>query len=131
MNDSRTPKLDYIILCDSVSSSPEGKKTLYGLFDTINSKVFPCVHSNFFIVIRFMNGMGTHEVVVQIVDPKDNIIFKAPQTLEIKLDSPLSSVDLLMQFQVFEFRSPGHYKIKIVLDGRVMEETRTFELKQV
>lgn len=125
------PKVDYIILCDSVSNSPEGKKTLYGLFDIINSKTFPCVHPNFFVVARLVNGMGTHKLEVQILDPNDKIIFKTPEALEIKLDNPLAGVDFVMQFQGFTFQLPGLYRIRAVINGKpIEEEIRTFQLLQ-
>lgn len=132
MSNSITPNLDYIILCDSVSNSPDGKKTLYGLFDTINSKRFPCVHSNFFILIRFINGMGKHKLQVQILDPNDKPVFKTSKTIEIKLDNPLAGADLVMQFQGFVFKIPGSYRIKVILDGKpIEEEMKSFQLKQV
>ena len=132
MSNSITPNLDYIILCDSVSNSPDGKKTLYGLFDTINSKKFPCVHSNFFILIRVINGMGTHKLQVQILDPNDKPVFKTPKPVEIRLDNPLAGVDLVIQFQGFVFKIPGSYRIKVILDGKpIEEEMKSFQLKQV
>ena len=132
MSNSITPNVDYIILCDSVSNSPDGKKTLYGLFDTIRSKGFPCVHSNFSMLVRLINGMGKHKLQVQILDPNDKPVFKTSKTMEIKLDNPLVGADLVMQFQGFVFKVPGPYRIEVILDGRLIEEkTKSFQLEQV
>jgi hypothetical protein len=131
MNDTIIPKVDYIILCDSVSSSPEGKKTLYGLFDSINSKKFPCIHPSFFLLIRLINGMGIHRTEVQILDPHDKIIFKT-DPLEIKLDNPLAGADFVIQLQGFAFPVQGTYRIKVLLNGKpVEEEVKSFQLNQV
>ncbi|GAH80257.1 unnamed protein product, partial [marine sediment metagenome] len=83
-------------------------------------------------LIRVIIGMGTHKLQVQILDPNDKPVFKTPKTIEIKLDNPLAGADLVMQFQGFVFKIPGYYKIKVILDGKpIEEEMKSFQLKQV
>jgi len=76
--------------------------------------------------------LGAHKLEVQILDPNDKSIFKTPEGLEVKLSSPLSGADLVLQFQGFVFPIPGTYRIKVILNGVAMEdEIRSFQLIEI
>lgn len=129
MEDQR-PRLDCVILCDAISKSPEGKNTLYGLFDTINTKEFPCVHSTFAVFLRFTEGHGKFGMKLQILDPKDAIVFEGRKTIEIKGNLSFAGTEFTMQFEGFPFRTPGVYRIRVLLDDVPIDNDRSFRLRQ-
>ena len=129
MSGQKRPKLDCMILCDAVSDAPGGKKTLYGLFDTINAQEFPCVHSVFSVFLRFVSGLGTHEMKLQILDPDDTVIFQGQNKIEIKEDRQFAGADFVMRFHGFTFKTPGVYKAKVILDGEPIQEEKSFRVK--
>jgi len=115
------PKVDYIILCDAVAQDPQGKKTLYGLFDRIWSKKIPFNHRQFYIALRLIEGRGKHKIGLQIIDNEKEIVFKAPDEVPVEFSGPLGVVEFIAEFQDFQFKKDGYYEIRVTYDGQILE----------
>lgn len=108
-----TPILQYCILCDNVTNPPGGKPVFSGVFYSITR---PVTLPQFFIALRWINGLGEHTMTVKILDPDLKELFKSPNIL-FKLPHRVSSGDHILQFANFKFSKPGVHWIEILLDN--------------
>lgn len=101
---------------------PDAKLNIFGIFDQINSKVFPARHSEFFVVgrlkpeikefgnksvlsVKLMNGDGItlHQVTGQIIfgKPKSGVV---------------PAVNFLMRINDYVFEKVDTYEICLYID---------------
>lgn len=104
--------LQYFILCDNVTNPHGGKPVFSGVFNTITR---PITLPQFFIALRWINGLGEHTMTVKILDPDLKELFKSPN-VSFKLSHRVSGSDQIFQFANFKFLKPGVYWIEILLD---------------
>lgn len=114
------PDLQFSVLCDDVRREENGKFILIGLFEAINSKVFPATHQMLFVVNRWCKGEGTFTQKIRIINTKDkSIVF---QTDEQGFE--LTDIDrhhtLVSRFNNLLFPNPGKYWIEILLDNELV-----------
>lgn len=61
------------LLADAANVSQEGKLNILGSFDTINTQVFPCVHPQMVLVMRFDASRAeigqTKQIDIRLLDP--------------------------------------------------------------
>ena len=107
-----TPILQFCILCDNVTNPPGGKPVFSGVFHTITR---PLTLPQFFIALRWINGLGEHTTTVKILDPDLKELFKSPN-ISFKLSHRVSGSDHILQFANFKFLKAGVYWIEILLD---------------
>jgi hypothetical protein len=114
------PDLQFSVLCDDVRREENGKFILIGLFEAINSKVFPATHQMLFVVNRWCKGEGTFTQKIRIINTKDkSIVF---QTDEQGFE--LTDIDrhhtLVSRFNNLLFPNPGKYWIEVLLDNELV-----------
>lgn len=114
------PDLQFSVLCDDVRREENGKFILIGLFEAINSKVFPATHQMLFVVNRWCKGEGTFTQKIRIINTKDkSIVF---QTDEQGFE--LTDIDrhhtLVSRFNNLLFPNPGKYWVEILLDNELV-----------
>lgn len=115
-NKGEKPILQFSILCDAFSS-PEGEKgkpTLIGIF---NHLVRPTTIPQFFVVNRWINGIGEHSQVIKILDPELTEIHNSGEQ-KFSLASKVNAADVIYGIVNMPFPKPGVYWIKIELNGK-------------
>lgn len=115
------PKLLFVIVCDAVAQSPDGKKTLYGLFDRIATLRIPCVHPSFSIMVRWGYGDGKHSMKIRIVDSNREVAFEPADECKFEITDLLSTTDIVLNIQNMTFKKTGMYWVEVYLNG-VKEE---------
>ncbi len=76
----------------------------------------PCVIPQFFIVNRWINGIGEFEQIVKILDPDLKEVTKS-ESQKFKIDSKAKSADLFSGFININFEKVGVYWISVELNG--------------
>lgn len=114
-NEVDTPILQYCVLCDNVTNPPggKGKPVFSGVFSNVSR---PSILPQFYVALRWTNGLGEHAATIKILDPHLNEIFKSPD-ISFKLSHHVSSTDHILQFSNFEFSKAGVYWIEILLNN--------------
>lgn len=107
------PVLQFCVLCDNVTNPPEGKPVFSGVFSSITR---PSILPQFFIALRWINGLGEHRMMVKILDPELKELFKSPNIL-FKLPHRASNIDVIFPFANFKFSKAGVYWFEILLNN--------------
>lgn len=131
VDESVRPSLLFLITCDAVGHGPDRKKTLYGVFDHILAREFPCVHPQMSVVTKWGHGIGTHEMRLQIATSDGQPIFQTPQPLKFQMSDPLTSVDLVINIQNLRIPRPGVYYVRVQLDGQWEETEQTLVVSRI
>ena len=116
------PKVDFCITCDAVAQGPDGKKTLYGIFQNLHFPSFPARLPSCAVVIRLSGGAGKHGLSVKIFDPDKNVIFSPPKPMDIELVNPLIAAEIVISLQGMLFPRDGLYWIRIYLNDEKEEQ---------
>ena len=104
------PKQCVILLCDAVSIDPNSKKkTLYGLFESLQFSDFP-QRSSFWLFARLTGGQGEQGITCKMVTSRGKAVLPPMAVMPAKLviDRPL---DIIIQCVSVEFSAPGNYKV--------------------
>ena len=108
-----THKLIALLLCDAVVTSPEGKFTLYGLFDIIHSKELPAKHPLFSVFWKLASDkLG--KVTIRIEKPDGSSLFDSPAYDLTK--NPLGKHQGVLALGGIEFPEAGNYRIIVLFN---------------
>lgn len=109
------PFLQFCILCDAVATDPNGKPVFVGVFDSFKK---PTQVPQFFILLRWTNGLGEHDIRLRILDPDLQEIIAYPDQ-KIKLNNKVEGAQGIYRFVNFVFPRSGVYWIEISLNGNI------------
>lgn len=109
------PFLQFCILCDAVAADPNGKPVFVGIFDGFKK---PTQVPQFFILLRWINGLGEHDVRLRILDPDLQEMISHPDQ-KIKFNNKVEPAQGIYRFVNFVFPRPGVYWIEISLNGKI------------
>ncbi len=115
------PKQCVILLCDAVSTDPNSKKkTLYGLFESLQFSDFPNRES-FWLFVRLIGGRGEQEITCKIVTSTRKLVPLPVPTIAVKLviDNPS---DICIQCVGVEFSASGKYKVMVFSNDKRIGE---------
>jgi len=115
------PKLLYSIMCDAIARGPEGKMTLYGIFDRIVARKMPTTHRSLTIVTTWQSGDREYKMRIRILDPKGKQIFKTPE-MPFKLRGKFAKSEMVVELNNMRFERPGIYLIQVLLNSEVKTE---------
>lgn len=111
------PGLAHFIVADSVHLGPDGKATAYGIFNRIIIEQLPATHSMFSLLVTIGYGRpGQYVSRFSIFSPSGEKILETPPN-EFELKTPRSSHNWCVQFQGFQLREEGEYRVIIYLEG--------------
>lgn len=115
-NKTEQPTLQFSVLCDGIATPEEmNKKPVFiGVFSNL---VKPMVIPQFFIVNRWINGLGEHEQTIRILDPDLKEIAKTVKQ-KFSLASKVNAADIFSGFVNLSFPKAGVYWIKVEIDGK-------------
>ncbi len=103
------PELQALLVCDAVAIDPNGKVTLYGVFDLIWAAQVPTRHPQLAIFVK-CRVEGPVDLQVLVTDPDGNTM--------LALDPLRAEVAGIAQgiysIAALEFRTTGSYRIAVV-----------------
>lgn len=122
------PKLLYSIMCDAVARGPEGKMTLYGIFDRIVAREIPTAHASFTIVTAWQSGDREYKMQIRILDPHGKQISKSPE-MPFKLRGEFAKSEIVAVFNNMMFEKSGTYLVQVFLHSEIKMEYPFFVIQ--
>ena len=119
--------LQYVVLCDQIILANDGKPSLIGILNEIQTKTVPVNVPRLAFAARIHfttdeTGMS-HRVEVAIADPSGKEIGRPGGDISLPAaQSGVDSiaVDLPLQFDLFELASTGRYTFLLHIDGEAV-----------
>lgn len=119
-------KQNFLHICDYVSFS-EGKLNILGIFKNINTDSIPVVHPQMFIVANVkINKSGKYKQSIKIVnDEKEAEIFRQDFDLNIEIPKgkKQAEVGTVAQLNNINFANYGKYKVQVIVDEKLIDES--------
>lgn len=120
-----------LLLADKVIEEKNGKKGLIGIFQQFNFPQFPAaVPIPWFVYASISNvEEGTRSFTFNLVrDETQAVIFSASR--EMNVETPCSSIDLVVVVASVRFDAPGTYTLTFNIDG-APAGSRVVDVKKV
>lgn len=111
--ESLEPTLQFCVLCDVVARGPGDKPAFIGVFDQFR-RLGPI--PQFFIVLRWVNGLGSHSSSIRLLDPDLNPIFEPPEKHSMTLRRRTDMATAQFGIVNFQFPRSGVYWVEILLN---------------
>ena len=110
----KEPVLQYVIFCESiVKRRNENKFDYINEFSTVLS---PSILPQFFIALKWICGIGSHNFSVRILNHKVKTIHSF-EDVEITLNKEVDSARCHLSITNVHFTNPGLYRVKVLLNG--------------
>jgi hypothetical protein len=111
------PEMRCFLACDAVSTDPNtGKKSLYGLFDTIWGADFPGAFRPFAIFIRLVGSRAKRDVTVEARGTDGRALPQTPLAMEAKFEAA-EGAELVVHLAGLEMPKPGNVRFLVKCDG--------------
>jgi hypothetical protein len=114
-------KLNFLHICDEIIVSVDGKISIIGMFDTINSKDFPSTHPKFFVISNISADPGSYNQTIEIVSPKGEVIAKVSGKIDIKKGR---INNLIVGFAGVKFEEPDKYWVRVSVGNQVISNEK-------
>jgi hypothetical protein len=108
-------KSHFIVICQNAFlAAGTHNLNLINIFTTINADRFPFTYARFSLVANLdIEPTGQHTLNTVIVDPHG--AEKAKTALPVTVSGP--NFQVIANFENMRFESPGHYELKVDMDG--------------
>lgn len=115
------PKANAMLICDYVITEHEtGKKSLIGIFETINASQFPVIHHAMSVYVKLTDANGSYRFQLDLVDlQNDQVLTKCEIPNELKISNPLKSSELVFNLHGLKFPHSGEYEFRIFANDRI------------
>ena len=115
-------KIELFTFCDFAQEN-SGKLTIVGTFDTIVSRVFPCIHPQLSVVIRLRFDLwefANHQFRIETRDLNGGIVIKPIQgNLEVKGAGNATAVShLVFTISSLHFKNSGVINFTLYVDEK-------------
>lgn len=120
-------KLNFVHVCENAFLSKDNKLNIIGIFNKILSFGFPAIHPKLFIVTNISGELSEFKEAIEIVSPNNKVIVNAEN--QIKIDEN-KSANFIAQFVGIPFENEGIYKIRILVDGIIINEDNFIILRR-
>lgn len=134
---SRAMHLQYVVLCDHVIIANDGKPSLIGIFNELQSPNVPVHLPRVAFASRLLftddEAGKTYRIEVAITDPSGAEIARPGGEVSLPALRPgvdSLAVDLPLQFDMLELTSAGPYTFLLHVDGKPVGATQ-LTLRQV
>jgi hypothetical protein len=131
-DDPKRPLLLLLTICDSAAQSPDGKFTLYGLFNRITVAKLPGGHSELVLFFTFGYGRpGKYTAHFHIASPSGQKLLDSPPLL-FELQNEKAICNVQIKLQGFPLPEAGPYRIAVFLgdDTFPLEERILFFVEE-
>ncbi len=116
-HETKKPLLLQLAVCDSYAQGPDGKPTLYGLFNMINVGQVPTVHAELTLFMTFGYGKpGKYAVRFNIISPAGKTIIPSP-VINFDLANDKAVHNINIRFQGFPLPEEGPYRASVFFTG--------------
>ena len=114
---TKKPILLNLLVCDSHAQGPEGKPTLYGVFDRVGVDQVPTAHAEMTLFMTFGYGKtGKYAIRFNIVSPSGKILIASPDiTFDLANDHVVHNINI--RFQGFPIPEEGFYRTVVYFKG--------------
>ena len=132
MAEASKPKAKAMLICDSViTERGTNKKSLIGVFESINALKFPHIHHFLAVYTKITEARGSYKFRLELMDLQKNIILGKGEIPEnIVLDNPLGTHELVFNLGGLKFVHPGEYEFRIFANDKIFEQ-KAFLVKQI
>lgn len=126
-----TKKIDYIVMCSSISVEPvTNNPTFSGVFNNINSAIFPSIYPKLYIITGFSAGTdnekGRCNGHITIVDALGNTIAESSAEIIISEDNKAIWVN---EFVSLPIPQEGEYAVNVTMDE--ITEKFSFNVRKI
>jgi hypothetical protein len=107
------PSVLAMLVCDQIiTEQGTNKKSLIGIFQRVQSPIFPVVIPRFGIYVKMVDVEGTIEFKLRIVKLDDETLL-AEMAAPIKDQDPSHPTELAISLQNFQIPQPGKYEFQL------------------
>ncbi len=108
------PNVNAMLICDHVIVDKfTGKKSLIGIFENINSPIFPVAHPTLSIYISLTDAQGKYKIGLKVVDLETDKQVGGADIPEIEVHDRLATSEVIMNMRGIRFAHPGKYVFNI------------------
>ena len=114
------PILKAILLCDNTLIE-EGtrKRSLIGLFDSINAGKFPATHAAMSVYVQFREIEGTFDFSLELFDLTEGKVLNKAVIQKYRVPNRSQDCELVFNLMSVSFERPGEYEFRIYIDDLV------------
>ena len=114
-----------MVVCDHIWADPStGKKTLLGLFSTIQAKKFPATHGLLAVHVSLTDGHGVTPIHLRLVDAEGDSAPILDETGTIDFADPRIICDMTFHAVNVLFQKPGEYRFQLFAHEELLMERR-------
>jgi len=121
-----------MLICDKViNEAGTNKKSLIGIFESINVAKFPCVHQFLSVYIKLTDANGIYDFCLELYDLENGAVIgrtEMPGKADIK--DPLTTHELVFNLNNLNFTHPGKYEFRLFANEEIFGQ-KTFLVSQV
>lgn len=117
----RAPTLVAILVCDIIIRDEQTHNvSLIGIFNTIHSPSFPCIHPRMHVFVSLTDGRGACTGRLCLVNREsDEVLAEAVGRIEFPPDAR-SVVDMNFEMRQTPFPKPGSYAFDFYAEGELI-----------
>jgi len=116
------PSIKAMLVCDAIiTEKGTNKHSLIGVFENINARKFPCVHSKLGVFINFTGCAGKWRFKLDLAEVDKDTPLASVSTQEMLYGDPLKANNLVFILQGLKFEQPGKYEFRLYGNGEVCE----------
>jgi hypothetical protein len=123
--------IQYVVLCDQVIIANDGKPSLIGIFNELQTPTIPTHLPRVSFAARLLftddETAKSYRIEVAITDPSGTEIGRPGGEVSLPPARPgvdTLAVDLPLQFEMLELPSPGRYTFLLHVDGKAVGATQ-------
>lgn len=115
-DDTKRPLVLHLAVCDSLSQAPDGKMTLYGIFNRITVEKVPSAQAEIALFMTLGYGRpGKYVVRFTIKGPSGTLLLSSPLiNFELKDDKAIHNINI--RFQGLPLPEEGPYRASVFFD---------------
>jgi len=122
--------IEFAHICENVIVAQNGNLSIINIFNQINAKSFPAIHSNLTVVVGAGGEEGEYEVNIQIINTQDyKLISSLKAPIKMKIPKSPAQGRLFVNFSPLVIPSDGYYEINISIGGQTKK--LYFQVKRV
>ncbi len=111
---SPTPMPLTLLICDAAHCDPStGKWSLLGLFNSIHSVDFPCLHPELVAYLALTDANGKVALRFQIIDEQEIAEPLIVLDAELTADDPRQVAEIVIPLRDVVFPSAGDYRLQV------------------
>lgn len=109
-----------MVICDTVIEDKKtGKKSLIGLFDSINARKAPCTHNSMSVFVALTQGIGEYSSKIRCIKSDDNKVLLEGKG-KIVFKDRKHRIDFIFALNGLKFPEFGEYRFELLCDDKLI-----------